>query len=103
MNIAIRVDSSKKIGTGHIYRTISLAEKFRQRKIKVIFICQKLPGDMINLIRKKNFNIKVIANSFSTPDKKVLNNHFKAWSYKMQMRDSEKTKTILKKIYMTGF
>jgi spore coat polysaccharide biosynthesis predicted glycosyltransferase SpsG len=52
---------------------------------------------MINLIRKKNFNIKVIVNSFSSLDKKVLNNHFKTWSYKMQMSDSEKTNTILKK------
>ena len=94
MNIAIRVDSSKKIGTGHIYRTISLAEKIRQKKIKVIFICQKLPGHAIDLIRKKNFKIKIINNLFSRSEKKILNNHFKAWSYKMQKKDSEKTNNI---------
>ena len=42
MNIAIRVDSSKKIGTGHIYRTISLAEKFKQKKNKSYFYMSKI-------------------------------------------------------------
>ena len=41
MNVVIRVDSSNIIGTGHIYRTLSLAEKLKKRKISVIFIFQK--------------------------------------------------------------
>ena len=97
MNIAIRVDSSKKIGTGHIYRAISLAEKFKQKKIKVIFICQKLPGHIINLIKKKKFKTKIINNLFSSSEKKILNNHFRAWSHKMQINDYKKTSNILNK------
>ena len=59
MNIAIRVDSSNKIGTGHIYRTLSLAEKLKEKKIKVIFICQKLPGNIVDLIKKKILKLKL--------------------------------------------
>jgi len=97
MNIAIRVDSSNKIGTGHIYRTLSLAEKLKEKKIKVIFICQKLPGNIVNLIKKKNFKVKIINNLFSQSEKKILNNHFKSWSYKMQVNDTKKTNLILNK------
>ena len=54
MHVAIRVDSSNIIGTGHIYRALSLAEQLQKRKISVMFICQKFSGNLINLIKKKN-------------------------------------------------
>ena len=37
MNIAFRVDSSFKIGTGHIYRCLNLAKEFKKKKIKCVF------------------------------------------------------------------
>ena len=95
MKIAIRVDSSKKIGTGHIYRTLSLAEKLKQKKINVIFICQKFSGNTVNLIKKKNFKVEIINNSFLRNEIKILNHHFKTWTYRMQINDSKKTKMIL--------
>ena len=95
MNIAIRVDSSKKIGSGHIYRTLSLAQKFKEKNFKIIFICQNLPGNLINLIKKRNFKIKIIHNTFLRSERKILTNHFKAWTARMQINDSKKTIMIL--------
>jgi len=33
MKIAFRADSSEMIGTGHIYRCMTLAEEFRKKKL----------------------------------------------------------------------
>ena len=98
MHVAIRVDSSNIIGTGHIYRALSLAEQLQKRKISVMFICQKFSGNLINLIKKKKFKIKVINNFFLPNELKILKNHFKKWNYRMQINDFKKTKGILNKI-----
>ena len=50
MNIAIRVDASKTIGTGHVMRCLSLAEQFKKNCTEIIFVCRDLPGNLISEI-----------------------------------------------------
>lgn len=56
--ILIRADSSSIIGTGHIYRCMTLAKPL-QKKYKVIFCTQSLDG---------NINHKIIENGFEIID-----------------------------------
>lgn len=51
MNIVFRVDSSSEIGAGHLMRCLTLADKLSQENHKVTFICRKLKGNLISLVR----------------------------------------------------
>ena len=57
MNIAFRVDSSEAIGTGHCMRCLTLALKLKETGLKVIFVCRKTNGNLINLIERHNFKV----------------------------------------------
>jgi UDP-2,4-diacetamido-2,4,6-trideoxy-beta-L-altropyranose hydrolase len=61
-NIVIRVDSSVQIGTGHVMRCLTLAEKLRGLGAEILFICQELQGDFTEILEKKGFEVKRIAN-----------------------------------------
>lgn len=62
MKIFIRADGSEVIGTGHIMRTLVLAEKLRESGREVIFLCRQLPGAPLSRIQKSGFKIETIAN-----------------------------------------
>ncbi|WP_417204629.1 UDP-2,4-diacetamido-2,4,6-trideoxy-beta-L-altropyranose hydrolase [Acetoanaerobium sticklandii] len=52
MNIGIRVDSSIKIGFGHIFRCLNLAKELIKYNYKVTFYCQNLEGNLNEHLRK---------------------------------------------------
>lgn len=60
MKIAIRVDSSTLIGSGHVMRTMTLAGELRERGNDVIFVCRPHPGNIIEVIRSEGFRVKVL-------------------------------------------
>ena len=62
MKIFIRADGSEVIGTGHIMRTLVLAEKLKESGREVIFLCRTLPGAPLSRIQKSGFKIETIAN-----------------------------------------
>lgn len=51
MLVGIRVDASLKMGTGHVFRTLTLAEKLKVNGHKVIFLSRCLQGHLIDLIQ----------------------------------------------------
>lgn len=57
MNIIIRADSSIDIGSGHMMRCITLAERLKNLGIKVSFICRILPGNISAMARTKGFEV----------------------------------------------
>lgn len=57
MRIAIRADASTDIGSGHVMRCLALAEKLRERKTEVIFICRELEGSLCDLIAAQRFAV----------------------------------------------
>jgi UDP-2,4-diacetamido-2,4,6-trideoxy-beta-L-altropyranose hydrolase len=68
MNIAIRVDSSVQMGSGHLMRCLTLAEGLSKKGAAITFICRDLPGNLCDFIEKKNFNYGVC--------------HIKGWNQK---------------------
>jgi UDP-2,4-diacetamido-2,4,6-trideoxy-beta-L-altropyranose hydrolase len=53
--IAIRVDASQQIGTGHVVRCLTMAKELKKRSVRVIFICRILLGDWILFLQEKGF------------------------------------------------
>lgn len=61
MNIAIRVDASVDIGSGHVMRCLTLAEQLRENGHQVEFICRKAQGSMESLIKKHHFLVNLLS------------------------------------------
>lgn len=61
LNVAIRVDSSMQIGSGHVMRCLVLADALHQEGHQVIFICRELKGHLIHVIEHRGFKVKRLA------------------------------------------
>ncbi len=53
--IVIRVDASTTIGSGHVMRCVSLAERLKQENADVRFVCRELDGHLCGLIENRGF------------------------------------------------
>lgn len=58
--VAIRVDASLMIGTGHVVRCLTLADTLRSRGVRCHFVCREHPGHMINAIRERGFEVTTL-------------------------------------------
>jgi UDP-2,4-diacetamido-2,4,6-trideoxy-beta-L-altropyranose hydrolase len=61
MNVCFRVDASVQIGTGHIMRCLTLAEKLREVGVNVTFICREHPGHLCDLVEKRGYQLLRLA------------------------------------------
>jgi len=55
--IVIRADASYAIGSGHVMRTLVLAIALKSLGMSICFICRKQPGDYIEILRDKGFDV----------------------------------------------
>lgn len=60
MQIAIRVDSSQKIGSGHVARCRTLAAALRKRRADVRFICRSHPGNSYARLEEDGFPVHLL-------------------------------------------
>jgi len=57
MRVAIRVDASLEIGTGHVMRCLTLAGELRCKDARIVFVCRELSGHLCDLIASKGFEV----------------------------------------------
>ncbi|MDD2914469.1 MAG: UDP-2,4-diacetamido-2,4,6-trideoxy-beta-L-altropyranose hydrolase [Gallionella sp.] len=60
MKVFFRVDSSARIGAGHLMRCLTLAEALRGRGVQIQFICREHAGHMIALLQQKGMPVSVL-------------------------------------------
>lgn len=58
MRVVLRVDSSIQIGTGHVMRCLTLAERLQAAGAAVSFICRELPGNLIGFVDSRGFGVQ---------------------------------------------
>jgi len=54
-DFVIRTDSSTYIGTGHVFRCLTLADSLHAKGAGVSFVCRDLPGNICGLIEKRGY------------------------------------------------
>lgn len=57
LQIAMRTDASFEIGAGHVMRCLTLADNLKQHDAVIRFICQRLPGDLVEHIIKRGYEV----------------------------------------------
>lgn len=57
MVVIFRVDASFEMGTGHVMRCLTLANRLKKQGKTVFFICRRAEGDCIELIEQQYFRV----------------------------------------------
>jgi len=94
--IVFRVDSSIKMGSGHVMRCLTLANELRSQDTDLVFICRNLPGNMCEFIRQNGY--KVCSLPFSENDVVNSADEKTIWSGTDWQTDASQTIEILKKL-----
>ena len=84
MRIAIRVDASASIGSGHVMRCLTLADRLREHGAYVFFLCREQPGNMNPYIEEKGYRVHRLNLAGQSPGE--------GWDC---LADAEQTRTAL--------
>lgn len=104
MNVAIRVDASVHIGTGHVMRCLTLAHALKKQGAQVAFICRAHEGHLIDLLEQQGFLTYSLATTrpaeLSTEEKTKGSTHFyhADWLGVTQAQDAEQCRPILQQL-----
>lgn len=61
MKIVVRADASLMMGSGHIIRCLTLADRLKQQGHDISFICRKHDGHLADLIGQKGFAVQLLS------------------------------------------
>lgn len=94
MKFFFRVDSSVRIGSGHLMRCHTLAEELKQHGADVHFICRRYSGDLIDLLRG-TFPVQELS-SAPMDRQSVSDKDYAAWLGVSQEEDAADTIVMLR-------
>lgn len=60
MKVVFRADASVEMGTGHVFRCLTLARLLVQQGAEVGFVCRDLPGNLIDFLRDHGFRVATL-------------------------------------------
>jgi UDP-2,4-diacetamido-2,4,6-trideoxy-beta-L-altropyranose hydrolase len=97
LTIALRVDASPNLGSGHLVRCYSLAQALAAEGHRLIFICRCLPSQLQQLLQAQGFSVLLLPpETLSEPEKQAVSEPHAG--VKFQQLDAEQTLILLKSI-----
>ena len=93
--VAIRVDSSEQIGSGHLMRCLTLAERLRKDGTEVHFISRDLAGSLHRLVAERGFILHLLPQH----EAHATLTGYAAWLTVSQVVDAEETTAILRQLF----
>lgn len=100
MSIVFRVDSTKEIGSGHLYRCLILANSLTESGFNCIFIINKRNDKISELIKFNRHQLKYLSIKDKLPISEKINSH-KQWLKHSWKEDAEATINILEKNFVS--
>lgn len=94
--IAVRVDASVQMGTGHVMRCLALAAQLRGEGATVTFISRRRPGDLCDFVRARGYAVHVLADAPLESDTSARPLPHAAWLGVPQAQDAKQTAEVLK-------
>ncbi|HIA01277.1 MAG TPA: UDP-2,4-diacetamido-2,4,6-trideoxy-beta-L-altropyranose hydrolase, partial [Myxococcales bacterium] len=93
MKVAIRVDASHVIGSGHLMRCLTLAHALKQHQVETLFISRELPDHMLGTIETEGYKLVRLP----APVEPVVNpaNEYDEWLGVPWESDAEQTQAAL--------
>jgi UDP-2,4-diacetamido-2,4,6-trideoxy-beta-L-altropyranose hydrolase len=92
MQVAIRVDASAEIGSGHLMRCLTLANTLSARGAAVRFICRDLPVNWQALIRASGHQLAPLTGAPAREDDGLAHSH---WLRATQAQDAAESAAVL--------
>ena len=89
MKIVFRVDSSVRMGMGHLIRCLTLAETLQKRGAQIRFICREHAGSLITLLQQKAIPVTVLP--APATNVAVRSEDYSVWLGVTQTVDAEQT------------
>jgi spore coat polysaccharide biosynthesis predicted glycosyltransferase SpsG/RimJ/RimL family protein N-acetyltransferase len=93
MKIAIRVDSSKRIGLGHAYRCLSIAKELRNLGVDVKVITSELVGSLTQNVFAE-FEVLSLGSQLRKYEKTITSAEV-TWNESVQRGDAESTSRLI--------
>jgi UDP-2,4-diacetamido-2,4,6-trideoxy-beta-L-altropyranose hydrolase len=94
MLIVFRTDASLDIGTGHVIRCLTLAEKLKDNGALVHFVCRTHEGHLCSLIEQRGFTVSRLSVTTTDPVVDVEHSH-RHWLGSSWQEDAHDTSEIL--------
>jgi UDP-2,4-diacetamido-2,4,6-trideoxy-beta-L-altropyranose hydrolase len=97
MQIVFRVDSATFIGSGHIMRCLTLANKLKLKGAKTSFICRDFEGNLGDKVKEAGHDLYILPVEGIEITKEIRINH-KKWLGVPISKDANQTEDILNKL-----
>lgn len=95
MNVYFRVDASTLIGSGHVMRCLTLAEKLQRQGATICFISREQKGHLCDYIEKSGYEVLRLP-SIQNNNGNLRNNPYSQWLGEKLSVDAYQTKELLK-------
>lgn len=79
--IVIRVDSSTRMGTGHVMRCLTLAKKLKENNCHITFLCKQHNGHLNNFITASGFELISLSKPINNIDNEQDDKHWLGCHY----------------------
>ncbi len=95
MKIVFRTDSSLAIGTGHMVRCLTLADKLRSTGADVAFVSRNLPGNVIETVSRRGFRVHVLPYEGDEIARDIRRSEYERWLTVESSHDAAQTLSVL--------